>query len=549
MSVPASPSRITSGFQSEGPPFRVPHRSPAPEALAIGQARADSRSSPCPAVAELAWSSGKETFLTVATTVESESYAAAVGQVPDPRRKQKQLGQYFTPPEIAEFMAGLFELKHKKVIRLLDPGAGAGVLGLAAATALTRAHASSVDLSAYELDSEIIPVLSATLTRARQDMGGLLAFRVFEGDFIAETASSLFSRQPLFDAVIANPPYFKTSPGDTADGADPNIYARFMRRSAELLAPDGMMVFIVPRSFMSGFYYRKFRAFLRSRLTLERIHVFDSRRAAFQDQGVLQENVIVVYRNGPGHRDYVEVSSSSGLHDLGSASTLTVPNRLVFSNDRLDAALRVPTNRADLELIEHIEGYPERLSTLGLEISTGPVVPFRATEFLDDGEKVSSSVVPLLWLQHVTPAGVVWPISGFRKPQRIQVSAPAKLRAPNQTCVLIRRFSAKEDKQRLVACAYKAGEIAGDWLGLENHLNFIYRPNGQLDITEAQGLARLLNSRSYDDYFRVCNGNTQVGATEIRELPLPPMASIRQLSADADSVSARTAPRHDHALS
>jgi adenine-specific DNA-methyltransferase len=133
-------------------------------------------------------------------------------------------------------------------------------------------------------------------------------------------------------------------------------------------------------------------------------------------------------------------------------------------------------------------------------------------------------------LQHVTPAGVVWPIAGFRKPQHIKEAAPTKLRAPNQTCVLIRRFSAKEDKQRLVACAYRGGEIPGKWLGLENHLNFIYRPDGQMEFEEALGLARLLNSPAYDDYFRVCNGNTQVGATEIRELPLPPLDTLRRLS-------------------
>ena len=58
-------------------------------------------------------------------------------------------------------------------------------------------------------------------------------------------------------------------------------------------------------------------------------------------------------------------------------------------------------------------------------------------------------------------------------------------------------------------------------MGLENHLNYIHRPGGQLSDDETLGLAALYNSHLLDTYFRTINGNTQVSATELRSIPLP----------------------------
>jgi adenine-specific DNA-methyltransferase len=160
-------------------------------------------------------------------------------------------------------------------------------------------------------------------------------------------------------------------------------------------------------------------------------------------------------------------------------------------------------------------------------------VPFRAEKFLR--EMASSSTVPLLWLQHVLPGIVTWPLAGgFRKPEHIERDAAPKLLIGNRTYVLIRRFSAKEDARRLVAGPYLAGSLPCDVLGLENHVNFIHRPSGELSQLEAIGLAALLNSNLIDSYFRISSGNTQVSATELRALPLP---SSRILDAIAARVT------------
>ena len=114
-----------------------------------------------------------------------------------------------------------------------------------------------------------------------------------------------------------------------------------------------------------------------------------------------------------------------------------------------------------------------------------------------------------------------WP-NDARKPQYIKRSATERsLLVPNRNYVLLRRFSAKEDLRRLVAAPWIRGATTSQLLGLENHLNYIHRPGGELEEDEAWGLAALVNSALLDTYFRVSSGNTQVSATELRRMPLP----------------------------
>jgi adenine-specific DNA-methyltransferase len=41
-----------------------------------------------------------------------------------------------------------------------------------------------------------------------------------------------------------------------------------------------------------------------------------------------------------------------------------------------------------------------------------------------------------------------------------------------------------------------------------------------------------------DTYFRIFSGNTQVNATELRQLPLPPLKTIIQLGRDCRAADA-----------
>jgi adenine-specific DNA-methyltransferase len=308
----------------------------------------------------------------------------------------------------------------------------------------------------------------------------------------------------------------------------PNIYALFMAAAAKMLKPDGQLIFITPRSFCSGPYFRQFRRWFFQIVSLEHIHVFESRTEAFSRDEVLQENIILTAKKASSQSDFVEISSSHGTQDLANPRSRHVPLVEVLDLRSTEAVLSIPIEPVDSVIREIFSRWPDRLRSLGLEISTGPIVPFRTTALVTEGDSVMSA--PVVWVQHVGRMAVTWPLLHFNKPQWIRIKSDTHhLLLPNTSFVLIRRFSPKEDNSRITAAPYLKGELPSEFIGVENHVNYLHRPGGSLNNTEVLGLAAFLNSRWVDHYFRLSSGNTQVSATELRDLPLPPLEKIRRI--------------------
>lgn len=447
----------------------------------------------------------------------------------------KAWGQFFTPAPLVEFMAALPSLPLPcPLVRILDPGAGKGALGLALAERVLAADPSTrVELVAVEAEPRAHASLTRALAQAQARHAGRLRAHALADDFLDATPERLGE----FDLAIANPPYFKLSPRDPRGGGAPNIYARFMAISASLLRMGGQLCFLVPRSYASGRYFRSFRRRFHASMRLDCVHLFESRKAAFRADAVLQENLVALYtKHSPDAQGEgeVRVTSSVGLDDLGAREPLLVPRRDLASTTG-DALLSLPTSAADLRLARALGGWTTRLADLGLEVSTGPVVAFRSTAALVRGQASRRPTAPLLWLQHVRAGEIAWPLgAGFRKPERIRVDLAEPWLVPTRNYVLIRRFSAKEDARRITAAAFLAKPFLTshhgcDRVGFENHLNYIHRPAGAMSETLALGLAAVLNSTLLDRYFRISSGNTQVSASELREIPLPSPAFLERL--------------------
>jgi adenine-specific DNA-methyltransferase len=116
------------------------------------------------------------------------------------------------------------------------------------------------------------------------------------------------------------------------------------------------------------------------------------------------------------------------------------------------------------------------------------------------------------------------------KPMHILISDQSnRLLLLAKRYVLMKRFTSKEERRRLVAGLMEPTDSYSSFVGLENHLNYVYRADGELSQQEALGLTAIFNSAIIDCYFRVISGNTQVNAAEIRGLPFPDIKTIREI--------------------
>jgi adenine-specific DNA-methyltransferase len=456
--------------------------------------------------------------------------------------RRSELGQFMTPKSVATFMASLFGPLPESA-RVLDAGAGVGSLVAAfAAEACSRTRRpKTIDATAFELDPPLASHLRTTLEECRDACSRFdvrFTASVVEGDFI-EVASQkldggLFSRRDRtsFTHAILNPPYKKLHAASAARKAlrrvgieTSNLYTAFLGLAILLLEPDGELVAITPRSFCNGPYFRPFRELFVREMALLRIHVFDSRSSAFADDEVLQENVIF-HAVKAGRRVKVMVSSSSGPDDVLLSVRRVAPRDVVRPEDP-ELFIHVVPDDSGGKVAEVVAALPSRLSDIDLAVSTGRVVDFRVRAYLRPDPDDTSG--PLIYPTHFSEGVVRWPKPGKKPNALLLVPETSALWMPAGVYVLVKRFSSKEERRRVVAALLDPKLVAGAKIGFENHLNVFHRGGRGLPLVLARGLVAFLNATLVDTYFRQFNGHTQVNATDLRNLRYPSLEAMTAL--------------------
>lgn len=495
-------------------------------------------------VLELADASGWETSLTKTSVERSDA------------------GQFFTPHDIAEFLAEWFsgDGLNRPAVHLLDPGAGAGVLTTAVASRIAMLKSRGdlpllreVHLNAWELDKTFLPVLRQNLFASAEvlESEGVKVFvSVRNEDFIESMVISLSTdlfradEAPRITHAILNPPYRKITSASrerrllASVGIEvSNLYAAFVALSLRRMEDGGEMAAITPRSFCNGPYFRDFRRELLTNATFRNVHLFDSRSEAFGRDKVLQENVLFHLVAGPGAPSrYVNLTTGR----LKEAKPTKIPHGQFVSTSDPDSVIHLPSESDADEIRSFFEALPCRLTDLNIEISTGPVVDFRLRDSLSDVRCQGS--VPLIYPHCVKVDGVLAPPrqSADFADTRLAKKAVA-IRENDETrrwllqvdrFVLIKRFSSKEEKRRLVSGVLEPIDFPDGLVGIENHVNFFHRRRAGLSEHFARGLSRFLNSTVADRYFRQFNGHTQVNATDLRAFRYPSQRALERIGAE-----------------
>jgi adenine-specific DNA-methyltransferase len=459
------------------------------------------------------------------------------------RRRKAELGQFFTPAPIANFMAGLFS-KPRGHVFLLDAGAGNGSLIKAFVETWKSPKGDfSGDCFCFECDRAVLPELHRNLEELADQFG--FRSHVMEGDFIKLASSMIVEGGgQRFTHAILNPPYKKIGSSSEhrlnlreAGLETVNLYAGFVGLAVSLMQPGGEIVAIVPRSFCNGPYYQPFREHLLKRSALGQIHLFEHRDKAFSQDRVLQENVIIRLAIGERQGNVKISRSSDGSFD--DYAFYEAPFQTVVKPNDNEMFIHIPLDENVDISTESV--FTHSLKSIGVECSTGPVVDFRLKD--DLFSLPGLGMVPLLYPGHFSSGQLIWPKSTSKKPNAIRVSDQSKRwLMPRGFYTVVRRFSSKEESRRIFAAVVQPDKLPEDLIGFENHLNVFHLNKGPIDEWLAWGLAAYLNSMDVDKMFRKFSGHTQVNATDLRKLPYPSKEQLIALGRSTREQSKSSAP-------
>lgn len=455
-----------------------------------------------------------------------------------PKKERKKYGQFFTSKETACFMAELYNIPdNKSKVSILDAGAGTGILSCALIERLEQiASVQTIELTCYENDDNILELLKGNLNTCQENSKKDIQINIITDNYITSQyldfnhmlGGSLDPKK--YDFVIGNPPY-KKIPKDAPEAmampevcyGAPNLYFIFAAMGLFNLDSEGEMVYIIPRSWTSGAYFKRFRQYFLTEGKLEHIHLFVSRNKVFDKEDVLQETIIIKVKKTNQTREEITITSSQSNSDFNNLTSLTVPYNLVVSGN--DYYVYLVTDEKEVSVLEQLHRFGKTLPDIGLKMKTELTVDFRNREMLRN--EAEDGAIPLFYSQHIKQGEVQFPI---QKEHEYVVTNQKGLMQDNRNYLFVKRFTAKEEKRRLQCGVYLSKKYPQyKKISTQNKINFVDGLITEMSECLVYGLYVIFNSTLYDEYYRILNGSTQVNSTEINAMPVPDLESIQEM--------------------
>lgn len=455
-----------------------------------------------------------------------------------PDHQRGALGAFYTPPALAERLLDMASEAGVdwRTARILDPACGGGAFLLPAAKRVidalgdcepalalkqisTRLLGLELDPYAADLAQTALEILLTDLARRA---GKPIPRLVRIVDTLEEPAKA------NFDLVIGNPPYGRVSltPEQRQRFArslygHANLYGVFTDIALRWARPGGLIAYLTPTSFLAGQYFSALRGLLAAEAPPIAFDFVHARSGVFED--VLQETLLAVYQRGaaPGRAQvhYLTVSNEREA-EVRRNGTVGLPKTA-------RSPWMAPREPAHSALIAHVETMSSRLSDLGYQVSTGPLVWNRFKDQLRRHK--SKGALPLIWAEAVTSDGrFVFRADRRNHEPYFKLETRDGWLRVDTPCVLLQRTTAKEQSRRLICAELPSAFIAEHGgVVVENHLNMIL-PIGRPQVS-ASVIAALLNSQIVDQVFRCISGSVAVSAFELEALPLPSPTELRVL--------------------
>jgi len=222
--------------------------------------------------------------------------------------EKKKNGIYFTPATIIKKNIDALNSYFSKIKTVLEPSCGSCEF-----LNYIDAYASNIEMTGVE-NNEIIydEVKKIKFKNSAQ---------IINTDFLEWTP------QVKYDLIIGNPPYFVMKKDDVSaeyydyfDGR-PNIFTIFIVKSLQMLNPDGILSFILPKSFTNCLYYDKLRKYIADKYTI--LELIDCSDDSFIE--TKQETILFIVQN---NQKSVKENTKYIIH-IGEYTILNTPDNIV----------------------------------------------------------------------------------------------------------------------------------------------------------------------------------------------------------------------------
>jgi adenine-specific DNA-methyltransferase len=474
---------------------------------------------------------------------------------------RKQLGQYATPKEIARYIVkSVGYIPSRDILNktLIDPACGSGAF-LVEGTRIYLAALKKCRVSLHDWYPMVLSAITGVdidpkaCFFARLNLSTLLAPAILEfaarnggetlrplsvhcDDTLALVASEggtlFYNRRTLplkgrFDFVVGNPPYFKIK--DLSESlkvafaesiyGHPNAYGLFIHAGIGMMKPNGRLGFIVPRSMLSGLYFKNLRHLIEKETSIREIVYLSERKKVFEN--VLHGTMILSLERNRAQSGDIAVCFVQSAKEMRSPSGATIPAQNVIQRLNGLTVWFVADSPEVYSVINRIIKDHPLLSGQKIDCvaKTGQIVWNRIKPLLR--ARIEPDTLPLVWATDVGKFTFAFNRMGSARPPFLKVTPKTEGLIVRGGSILIQRVTADEQPSRIVACIpEKLIDGRADRYFVENHLNII-QPTQQNPHIDLFFLLGVLNSDIVDFFFRAMNGNTQVSATELNLLPIP----------------------------
>lgn len=225
---------------------------------------------------------------------------------------RKKFAQFFTPKQVADFMARWVLNSPKNNKTILEPAFGLGIF-----SRYMLNIDQSIKIEGYDIDDVIMGYAKENFSESGANVV------LNSSDYL------LSSWEKKFDGIICNPPYLKFHDYDNSKCVSilnmqlgtqlsgfTNLYALFLLKSISQLADDGRLAYIIPSEFLNSDYGVQVKKYLLQSGTLRHIIIVDFNKCAFDD--ALTTACILLCQKAEKAASYVNIVMVDDINNLNS---------------------------------------------------------------------------------------------------------------------------------------------------------------------------------------------------------------------------------------